>query len=392
MVLAYREFYERNRHEYEVAARSVTNDQGVYRLFGLSPGHYYVVATYTPFGGMDDVREELVRDRYGRVVVPERTVSTFYPSSPTLSGATELPVQSGLDIATADIFLARSRTATIKGKIVIGRSGSGADGATLVIFREDASGTGFLPYPGAIRMLGKGEFEIRGVVPGRYVLEARASEDRGTLVSRQPVTVGNAPEVNADVIVRPDIELRGTAMGEARGDKIPAGTQVMAEPRNGGAVRSGRIDTSGNFTLRIAAGEVYDLWLRNAPENTYLKSARIGTVDVMEQGLQLDSAGPATLSLTTAENGALIRGSTDPGANVVLIPDNGLLMRYSETAANEWGLFAFGAVAPGAYRVVSWFDVAPCAIWDPNARIACARVGEAVNVKESGTATVTVRP
>jgi hypothetical protein len=391
-VLAYREYYERNRHEYQVASRSLTDDHGEYRLFVLAPGKYYVVANYTPFGGKEDLREELVRDSYGRLVVPERTVTTFYPSSPMLSEATELAVQSGVDIGTADIFLARSRTATIKGRIISGRSGVGADGATLVIYREDASGTGLIPYPGAIRMPGKGEFEVRGVVPGRYVLEARASEDRGTLVSRQPVTVGNAPEVNMDVVVRPDIDLRGTAVGAARNDKIPSGTQVMAEPRGGGAIRSGRIDASGNFTLRIAAGEVYDLWLRNAPENTYLQSAKIGTVDVMEQGLQLESAGVATLTLTTAENGAVIRGSTEPGANVILIPDNGLLMRYSESAANEWGLFAFGAVAPGTYRVVSWFDVPPCEIWGPNAKSSCSRVGEAVNAKESGTSTVTVRP
>ena len=165
----------------------------------------------------------------------------------------------------------------------------------------------------------------------------------------------------------------------------------MAEPRSGGAVRSARIDSLGNFSLRITAGEPYDLWLRNAPGNTYLKSARIGTEEVLEQGLQLDSTGPATLSLTTSENGALVRGSTEPGATVALIPDNGLLMRYSESAANEWGLFAFGAVAPGAYRVISWFDQPPCEIWNPSARFDCARFGEAVNVKESGTYTVTLK-
>ena len=390
-VLAYREFYERNRHEYEVASRSITDDHGEYRLFGLSPGRYYVAAQYVPFGGKDDVREELVRDSYGRLVVPERTVTTFFPSSPMLSEATQLSVRSGLDIGTADISLARSRTATIKGKVVSGQSGLAADGATLVLLREDASGTGYIPYPGSIRMLGKGEFEIRGVVPGRYALEARASEQRMTLVTRQPIGVGNAAEVNADVVLRPEIELRGSGAGSTREDNIAAGAQVMAEPRGGGAVRSARIDTLGNFSLRITAGEAYDLWLRNAPGNTYLKSARIGTVDVVAQGLQLESAGSATLTITTSADGGVVRGSTEPGANVALIPDNGLLMRYSESAANEWGLFAFGAVAPGTYRVVSWFDVPPCDIWNP-ARFECARVGEAVNVKESGTSTVTVRP
>jgi hypothetical protein len=390
-VLAYREFYERNRHEYDVASRSITDDHGEYRLFGLSPGHYYVAAQYLPFAGKEDVREELVRDSYGRLAVPERTVTTFLPSSPSLNEATRLSVQPGLDIGTADIFLARSRTATIKGKILSGQSGVPAEGATVVLLREDASGTGYIPYPGVIRMLGKGEFEVRGVVPGRYALEARASEQRATMVTRQPVSVGNSAEVNADVVVRPEIELRGSAAGSTREDKAPAGAQVMAEPRGGGAVRSARIDSLGNFSLRITAGETYDLWLRNAPGNTYLKSARIGTVDVITPGLQLDSPGSSTLTITTSPDGGIVRGSTEPGANVALIPDNGLLMRYSESTANEWGLFAFGAVAPGTYRVVSWFDVPPCDIWNP-ARFECARAGEAVTVKESGTSTVTVRP
>jgi hypothetical protein len=390
-VLAYREFYERNRHEYEVASRSITDDQGEYRLFGLSPGRYYLAAQYVPFGGKEDVREELVRDSYGRLVVPERTVTTFYPSSPVLSEATELSVRSGLDIGTADISLARSRTATIKGKIVSGQSGLAAEGASLVLLREDASGTGYIPYPATVQIVGKGEFEVRGVVPGRYALEARASEQRATLVTRQPVSVGNSAEINADVVLRPELDVHGSAAGSSRENTIPVGAQVMAEPRGGGAVRSARIDSLGNFSLRITAGEIYDLWLRNAPGNTYLKSARIGTVDVIAQGLQLDAASSATLSITTSEDGGIVRGGTEPGANVALIPDNGLLMRYSESAANEWGLFAFGAVAPGTYRVISWFDVPPCDVWNP-ARFECARAGEAVGVKESGTSTVTVRP
>lgn len=391
-VLAYREVYDRNRHEYDVASRSVTDDHGEYRLYGLAPGRYNVVANYTPFAGDENVREQLVRDSNGNLVVPERTVTTFLPSSPLLSQATQLIVRSGMDIGTADITLAVSRTSTIKGRIMSGQSGSAANGASLLLLREDASGSGYIPYPGIVHLLGKGEFEVQGVVPGRYALEARASEGRMILVRRQPVAVGNAPEVNADVILRPDIEFRGTALGSAKDDSIPAGAQIMAEPRSGGPIRSARIDSSGNFSMRVTAGEVYDIWFRNAPGNTFLKSARLGTTDVVEQGLQLDSAGSATLSLTTSANGAIIRGSTEPGANVALIPDNGLLLRFSESTANEWGLFAFGAVAPGNYRVISWFDAPPCEIWNPTARFECSQTGEAIIVRESGDYIVVVKP
>lgn len=391
-VLAYREIYERNRHEYDVSSRAITDDRGEYRLYGLPSGRYNIVANYTPFAGDENVREQLVRDSYGRLVVPERTVTTFLPSSPLLTDAIQLVVRPGMEIGTADITLAVSRTSAITGRILSGQRGSAVDGASLLLLREDASGSGYIPYPASARMLGKGEFEIWGVVPGRYALEARASEGRTMLVTRQPVVVGNAPEVHADVIVRPDVEFRGTALGSAKEDNIPAEAEVVAEPRGGGAIRSARIDSLGNFTMRVTAGEVYDLWLRNPPQNTYLSSAQMGTVDVIEKGLQLETAGTATLSLTTSANGAIIRGITEPGANVALIPENGLLMRFSEAAANEWGLFSFGAVAPGSYRVISWFDTPPCEMWNPTARFECWRAGEAISVKESGDYTVFVKP
>jgi carboxypeptidase family protein len=391
-VLAYREIYERNRHEYNVSSRGVTDDHGEYRLYGLPSGRYNIVANYAPFAGDENVREQLVRDSYGRLVVPERTVTTFLPSSPLLTDAIQLVVRPGMEIGTADITLAVSRTSAITGRIMSGQRGSAVDGASLVLLREDAIGSGYIPYPASAHMLGRGEFEIRGVVPGRYALEARASQGSTMLVTRQPVVVGNAPEVRADVIVRPDVEFRGTALGSAKEDDIPAGAEVVAEPRGGGAIRSARIDSLGNFTMRVTSGEVYDLWLRNPPQNTYLKSAQMGTVDVIETGLQLVSAGTATLSLTTSATGAIIRGTTEPGANVALIPENGLLMRFSEAAANEWGLFSFGAVAPGSYRVISWFDTRPCEMWNPTARYECSRAGEAITVKESGDYTVFVKP
>jgi hypothetical protein len=392
VVQAYREVYQRNHHTYGVAGRSISDDRGEYRLHGLPPGRYYVAAVATVFGGQNDVREQPVRDAYGQLVPPEQTVTTFLPSSWKLSEATQLTLRHGQDIGTADIFLSRSKTAVIKGRILSGKSGQPGDGATAMLLREDPTGTGYLPYPATPRMLQKGEFEIRGVVPGPYVIEARAADKDGLLFARETVLVGNSAEVNVNVVLRGDIELRGVVAPASTGEKLPEGLKIVAEPRNSGATRTTGVSSDGTFTLRLTAGETYDLLLQDPPNDTYLQSARLNQADVLSTGLRLESAGVATLSLVVDERGGLVRGETQPGVNVILLPQEGPLLRYSESQANEWGLFAFGAVAPGDYRVIVWFDDPPCDLWSPTAQFECLPYGQPVHVNEGGSYTVSLQP
>lgn len=390
-VVAYREYYDRKRHLYEVAGKAVTDDRGEYRLYGLAAGRYYVAAIFTPYEGRD-VREELVRDAQGQLNPPERTVTTFQPSSWKLSEANQIVVHSGAEVGTADIFLARSRTATVRGRVLSGRDGQPTPGTTLVLLREDGSGTGFIPYPSTVRMLDKGEFEVKGVVPGRYALEARAFDRRGMLFSRQSVLVGNTTVVTTNVLLQAEIDIRGIVMASAPGETLPPVVQIAAEPRSPGATRHAVSGPGGAFTLRLTPGETYDLYLQKPAANLYLKEAKVDTTEVFTQGLRLDSAGSATLVLTVAQQAGDIRGETQPGANVALIPQEPLLSRYSLGAANEWGLFAFGAVAPGDYRLLAWFDEPPCDIWAPDAQRECARFGQSLQVKGAGTQTVAIRP
>ena len=71
----------------------------------------------------------------------------------------------------------------------------------------------------------------------------------------------------------------------------------MAEPRGEEAVRSARIDTSWEFlTAHHGRWRLRSSGSGMRPATRYLKSARIGTVDVVAQGLQLESAGSATFN------------------------------------------------------------------------------------------------
>ena len=89
-----------------------------------------------------------------------------------------------------------------------------------MLLREDATGNGYLPYPTAPRMLQKGEFEIRGVAPATY--RSARSED-GLLFARETVLVGNSAEVNVNVMLKGDIEVRGVVGAANRGENLPEG-------------------------------------------------------------------------------------------------------------------------------------------------------------------------
>ena len=393
-VQAWREYWVRNRHVFEAVRSEVTDDRGEYRLSGLPPGRYYIAAVAVPFRGNDDIDEQWVRDASGVLMPPERPVTTFLPSSWKLSDASPIQVFAGAEIGNADIFLARARIGTITGRVTHGANGQPIEGATIRLMREDGSGTGFLPanhFP--VRSHGRGEFTIMGVLPGSYVLEARSSEKGGILYSRQVLNTGNAPVTTLNILLQPEIAVAGQAFNADKDTRLPPGLRIVAEPRSDGVqTRSARVEGNGTFALRLMAGERYDLVLQHSNDNTYLRSATMNSEDVLRSGFRLDSSTPVPLTLTLDALGADVRGQTQPGATVSLIPSNGLLSRFQETVSNEWGVFQFKGVAPGQYRVLAWFDEPPCDLWNQIARTECNRFGQTLDVQEAGSHTVTLQP
>jgi hypothetical protein len=388
---AYREFYHRGTHGYEITGRSRTDDLGQYRMFALPPGRYYIGAVAVPFRGNDDVEEQWPRDAYGQRVPPERTVTTFLPSTSKVSEAEQVIVAAGAEIGGADIYLARSRVANIRGRALHGGTGLPLQNASIVLLREDASGTGYLPSHAVVRPIARGEFEIRGVPPGAYAVEVRASERNATLYTRRSVVVGEAPSVQVDVLVQPEVAIRGQVFTANREQRLPTGLRVTAEPRNPeAAMRAAQVEPDGKFSIRVLAGQVYDFALAGAPGNVYLKSAMMDTVDILARGLLVPASADVSLTLTTDERGAAVQGETQPGATVTLVPETGQLLRFYEAPANEYGVFRFAGVAPGTYRILAWLDDPPCDLWNPSRRAQCGGFGQSLVVEPSGSHTLSL--
>ena len=84
-----------------------TDDTGIYRLFGLQPGRYYV--SVRP----DEERPSLQCPDTS----PTSLAPTYYPSTAVASEAQPIDVVAGVD-AVADIALVATQVTTVSGEVV----------------------------------------------------------------------------------------------------------------------------------------------------------------------------------------------------------------------------------------------------------------------------------
>jgi hypothetical protein len=393
-VEAYREYFDRTRHGFQLAGRAATDDRGEYRIYDLPPGRYYVAAILGSFSSLStDVAENFALDAAGKPAPPERSVTTFFPSAWKMAEAARIEVGPGAEIPNLDIFLARTRTSTLKLRVVNGVDGRPVRGPVITMERPDGEESGFLPARFPTRPAGEGEVEIRGVVPGTYYLRVQAAQNRKLLYARRILTVGLDPEIKLDVLLHGEVIINGVALIEGKEKSQIGPVSVRAEPRSENSpVRTASVKPDGKFELLLLPGEAYDLYIANAPANVYLKEARLDAGDALDSGLVVGSSPPPIpLQLVLAESAAQIVGITDVGSAIMLMPEDARINKFQAVTTDEYGIFRLGNVAPGKYRVLSWLDQMPCQPYDPVQRPACNAHGERISAKPLGMHSIEIR-
>ena len=144
------------------AGTAQTDDRGQYRIFGLRAGEYYIKAVdqFEPIfqTGSEWVMHEALGSRYAPV---------YYPGVPQIGQAETVPLSSGQE-AQADPAMRRIRTVNISDR-VIGVDGKPAD---VYVYLEELPTEDYgINHGGATDA--KGEFQIKGVAPGSYLLHAQ---------------------------------------------------------------------------------------------------------------------------------------------------------------------------------------------------------------------------
>ncbi|HEX3354502.1 MAG TPA: carboxypeptidase regulatory-like domain-containing protein [Terriglobales bacterium] len=345
------------------SSAAVTDDRGEYRIFALKPGEYYVKAAESdafPFFAMDEDNNisETVRRNLG-----SQYAAIFYPGVVQLDQAQSLELGPGEEVE-ADFTMRNVRTVEVAGR-VLAPDGKPTTHAYVNLNSPEVGGgvDEFTAGTGA-----KGEFSIKGVPPGSYVLSAQQHDENGFHMAQQKLEVGND---NLDSVV---IAFgKGTTIS---GRIVPAGAgtngsrhiqiQIVLElagESDSASFAGAKVKEDGSFEITDVPDGNYALEISGIEQGWYMKSARLGEQDVLQKGLALEqgpSGGTLEIVLSSAsarlEGTVLERDQPVGGAQVRARPDPETAYnraRGGRTTTDQNGHFTFDPMPPGKYRITA---------------------------------------
>ena len=413
---------------FQVEGNARTNDRGEYRLYWITPGRYYLGAG-TPPGP-------------GRPAGPAAPVSTneipdvsfpfsFYPGVWDARAAAWLDVGSGTELNGVDFSVARQQLYRVRGRVVDSRTGAPPAAVGLSLAYRTLAGASGAFNSGERYDPRTGEFELRNVPPGYYVVQAVA-QDRGletegeTAVrigalaaganARVPIEVSNKIDGNIDGIVlhlSPGVALPGRitvdgmplssvngwervrvqlkpTLDSAFGPNVQPATPVPQAPGPDGSFVTVGV-SPGEFSVGPVAG---------LPAGLYVREARFNQTDVLNQPLRFSGTVGSPLEIVLSSRSGQLdgiavdaRSNAAGGARVVLVPEQRNRTDLYRTAASDTGgRFQFRSIPPGDYRVFSWEALESYAYFDPELLRRFEPQGVAVRISESSPSShITVR-
>lgn len=248
-----------------------------------------------------------------------------------------------------------------------------------------------------------GQFGVGSLAPGAYTLTAILASPNGPRLSGYTsVAVQGTEAQNATITMGPMFEIDGrlTVEGTGTGD-------VSAFSVRGVSTVNALADTpktsptpAGTFKLGNVSRGSYVLEVSPLPPDSYVRSARLGDADVLNDGFRLDSPPDRPLEIVIGLNGGTIRGfvrdnsrTAVSGITVALVPDETRRQRYelfrNTTTAND-GRYEFRGIPPGNYKVFAWEDIEAKSWLEPAYLRVFEDLGKLVAVGEGSSETVDV--
>jgi hypothetical protein len=415
--------FQEGRRTMTVMKSMLTNDLGEYRIFWAPPGSYYVNVIPPPDnpapGGIP-----LVMNPYGPPAgrslwwnpasvgstpagngLPdnEAYLPIFFPGTPEESAATPVELLPGADVRGVDIRVAPVRAWRIRGVVLNGASRQPLPGAPLQLISLGA--TSRVVQASADAM---GKFVIPKVPSGPYLLVSLAqAAGIGRLM---PLEVRDG-DIETNLELQPFYTLSGR-VAAMNPTALTVGLRL-----DYGIANPPQLNTTpaadGSFTLRNVPPGDYRVFLSpilvpqlmtspSVParlQNTYVKTMRIGDIDLLNGRLRLDRPPEFPIEITTATDPGSLSGRVldsrqrpGTGATVVLMPDLEKRVQradlYKTATTDETGQFVMEAIPPGDYRVFAWENVTDLAWRDPAFMREYEERGRAVRITEGARQTV----
>jgi protocatechuate 3,4-dioxygenase beta subunit len=354
----------RARKEQLVASSAaVTDDHGEYRIFGLKPGEYYVKTAESEIPGLpgtineEDDMDWTVRSDLGRQYAP-----VFYPGVLQLDQAQPVTVAAGEEVQ-AEFALRHVKTVEIQGHVIAADGRPATHAYVLLSVPEVGDDWGEELSAGSDA---KGEFTIKGVPPGSYILSGQQHDGDKHYMARQKVEVGNDNIASIVIAFGKGRTINGRVVTASPGASALDRIHIQLEPTGESDTESfgwAQVKQRGSFEINDVLDGSYALQVYGMEQGWYVTSARLGAEDVLQKGLQMErGTSTATLEIVLSSASAQLEGAVSDhdkpavGAQVRVKPDPETTynrQRSNNTSTDQNGHFIFHALPPGKYRVTA---------------------------------------
>jgi hypothetical protein len=222
-------------------AGGMTNDVGEYRIHGLSPGRYFVSATFRNYRTNDTD----ARSTYA---------PTYYPGTANPAEAQRLTIAAGQTMAAINVTLQLVAAVRVSG-VAVDALGRPLAGGSVNIAERSFNGM----FRAGSQVDPDGTFAISGVPPGNYTVRAfmRASPE---VVASADVTVAGADVKDIQIVAVKPSALRGRVVFEAGAAKrpAPAAVRLNVVRSDGPGTMQGPNTPKDDWTFEIktAAGHI----------------------------------------------------------------------------------------------------------------------------------------
>jgi hypothetical protein len=395
LVSALRQTYLEGKPSLSIETAAETNDRGEYRLFGLSPGRYFVSAVLPQWGRFSrgDELEEAQPNQQGYAKM-------YYPGTPDPAKAAAISVKEGEEIPSVEIFMRQVAVFRIRGHVynqITHKAGSQTD-----VFLMPKTKT--REWGGEQRSLIQkqdGSFELADVLPGSYVLTAMWFDEGKPHIARLPLDVGNADVDGVSIAITPGTDINGRITWEGTPNLEQDELSVMAESPDsmfnfdGGGTR---VTSANTFVLKGVGDGTYLARVGGQGKDCYIKDVQYGGSSALEDGFAVKGGAAGTLEITISSRGARVQGAVADsdglpavGVRVVLVPEPSHRAQsrlFKEQTTDQYGHFELRGIAPGDYKLFSWEEAESGAWEDPEFLKPFEGKGEKITLEEGDQKTL----
>ncbi len=396
----------------ESVGTDATNDLGEYRLSGLFPGQYWIVAMPPP--DFRDYEQQPKKSSHGdnrdNSQPDNRYLTTYYPGTYDAMQASAVTLKAGEE-TPVNFTLVPARTYRVRG-IVAGVT-VGQKPSVELVSRAGESVHASEVGP-------DGWFEVRGVGPGSYVVRTSAGTESQSLVARQDISVVAADVEGLKLVPLPSFTLSGHLRIEGKSSadltQYSVNLRQAEVPEDAGFFMSqdffgtnAPVDRLGNFEWKNVSPGAYIVQVYGGDgQGFYLKSVTLGGRDI---ATGFTASGPATLDLVVSTKGGTVEGvvvlreketekdvdtshvnNDHPVANATVVAVPGekyrkLPDRFVTGSTDQHGRFTIRGLA----TLYAWQDLDEPVWVDPDFLKSQEANGRAVKVEEGSHQTVELK-